>query len=130
MPRIRPGHVNAVRGVSLWVIRAIAAFLVLYGVFLILARVVFAFIGGGVGGLTAYMSIGSDHGLVRGVPMLIIGLTLVFTSRKLVRWIVTVPEAGCPKCGYAGTVTGGRCPECGLEGLEPIVDERPTRPLE
>jgi len=130
MPRIRPGHVNAVRGVALWVVRAVAAFLVLDGLFLIMARVVFAFLGGGVGGLTAYMSIGSDHGLVRGVPMLMVGLTLIFTGRKLVQWIVTVPEAGCPKCGYAGTLSGGRCPECGLEGLEPIARETPTKPAE
>lgn len=121
MPRIRPGHVNAVRGVTLWAIRAIAAFLVLYGVFLIMARIVFVFFGGGPGGLTAHMGVGADHGLVRGVPMLIVGLTLVSTSRKLVRWIIAMPDQGCPKCRYAGTANGGRCPECGLDGLEPIT---------
>lgn len=128
MPRIRPGHVNAVRGVTLWMIRAIAAFLVLYGVYLILARVVFSFFGGGLSSLSVHMRVGEDHGIVRGVPMFLIGITLVLTSRKLVRWIVAVPDAGCPGCRYAGTVSGGRCPECGLEGLEPIAGGAPDQP--
>lgn len=125
MPRIRPGHVNAVRGVTLWVIRVIAAFFVLYGVYLILARFVFAFFGSS--GLMAHMRVGEDHGIVRGVPMLLVGIVLVLTSKKLVRWIIVVPEEGCPRCGYAGTPSGGRCPECGLEGLDPIAGEAATR---
>lgn len=128
MPRIRPGQVNTVRGVTLWVIRAIAAFFVLYGVYLILARFVFAFFGSG--GLMVHMRIGEDHGIVRGVPMLLVGIVLVLTSKKLVRWIIAVPEEGCPRCGYAGTTSGGRCPECGLEGLDPIAGETPTRSLD
>ncbi len=127
MPRIRPGHVNAVRGVTLWVIRAIAAFFVLYGVYLILARFVFSFFGGGLDGMFAHMGVGADHGIVRGVPMLLVGIVLVLTSKKLVRWIIAVPEEGCPRCRYAGTPSGGRCPECGLEGLDPIAGEAPTR---
>ena len=41
-------------------------------------------------------------------------VVLVFQDR-LTRWLVPLPRAECPKCGYSMTQAHeGRCPECGL----------------
>jgi len=128
---ILPRHILMVRAVMLWLIRVVAVFLILLGGYLILARVIFAFFVGdgiaagsgaivasGIQGLKAHIGIGADHGLVRGVPMLGVGVILALTSKSLVRWVVAMPELGCPRCGYAGSGRPGICPECGLDDLE------------
>lgn len=125
MARIAPSQVNTVRGVSLWVLRAFGAFLVGYGAFLVLGRLVYAFVIGGNGALRAHMSVGSDHGLVRGIPMLFLGVGLMLAGRKIARWVIAMPEQGCPRCRYLGTTSGGTCPECGLTGLEPMHPKHP-----
>jgi len=132
MVTICPKHIQVVRTVLLWLIRMVAVILILYGGYLIFARLFYAFFIGdgitagpgaivatGIQGLKANIGIGSDHGLVRGVPMLIIGIVLAFLSRRLARWVVAMPELGCPRCGYAGSGRPGKCPECGLDGVGP-----------
>ena len=116
---IRPRHILTIRAVALWSFRLVAAILIGYGGFLIAARLFFRLFLGGPNGMFTYMGVGADHGLVRGVPMLTIGIVLAFLSRRLVRWVVAMPELGCPRCGYAGSGRPGKCPECGLDDVGP-----------
>lgn len=108
--------IGQVRGVVLWVIRGVGVCLLGYGVFLVGSRLMFGVVGPGdvVSAWRVWDGIGAEHGVYRGVPMLAIGLALALASRPLARWIVCVPDAGCPGCGYAGgSVPGAPCPECG-----------------
>lgn len=42
------------------------------------------------------------------------GLLLALASPRLARWIITIPETGCPACGYARPEHAEpKCPECG-----------------
>ncbi|MCA9272220.1 MAG: hypothetical protein KDA31_04155 [Phycisphaerales bacterium] len=133
MQRPLTSRTIGVRAVVFWAIRAVGVALVCYGTFLILARLVFGlflspdYARGVFGGVKIWMGIAEDHGWVRGWPMLTVGGVLCLASRPLSRWIIAMPDQGCPRCGYAGTVSGGRCPECGLEGLQPIAGDAPTR---
>lgn len=116
---IRSQKVLAVRAVVLWAIRAISAFLMVYGAFLVLARVTHGIIlGGGWIQMTAYMGVGQDHGMVRGIPMVLAGVAIALLSKKIARWIVAVPESGCVRCAYPGLGQPGICPECGYNDSE------------
>ena len=121
---VTPGRVQSVRAVVTWALRLTGLGPVLYAGFQIGARATFAvFTGGDVWqNLEAHMDIGSEHGLFRGVPMLIVGVVLMVASRWAARWVVAMPERGCPRCGYAGSVVDGVCPECGQRGVESAVD--------
>lgn len=114
---IRSQKVLAVRGVVLWAIRAISAFLMVYGAFLVLARGIFGLLHGWRQ-MTAYMGVGQDHGLVRGIPMILAGVAIALLSKKIARWIVAVPESGCVRCAYPGLGQPGICPECGYNDSE------------
>jgi len=119
--RIRPSDVNAVRGVFRWALRGSAVFLVTYALYLIGGRLFFGAVmmkGQVENAWSTWNGTGADHGMARGVPMLLIGLALVVLNERIARWVVAVPPAGCPGCGYAGSGRDGRCPECGLEGVE------------
>ncbi|RMH30875.1 MAG: hypothetical protein D6692_00995 [Planctomycetota bacterium] len=108
--------IGQVRGVALWVIRSAGVCLLGYGVFLVGSRLMFGVVGPGdvVSAWRVWDGIGAEHGVYRGGPMMAIGLALALASRPLARWIVCVPDAGCPGCGYAGgSVPGTPCPECG-----------------
>ncbi|RNC80666.1 MAG: hypothetical protein ED559_02345 [Phycisphaera sp.] len=121
MPKpIRSQNVLATRAVTLWVLRAVSIFLMVYGVFLVLARITHGLIQrDGWVSMTAYMGVGSDHGIVRGFPMALAGVVLALLSRKLSRWIVAVPESGCVRCSYPRLGKPGICPECGYDDGEP-----------
>ncbi len=112
---IQPRHIHEIRAVSLWGVRLLAAGLIVYGCYLVSARLLFGLIGNGdlTFAFRVWNGIGSDHGVYRGVPMIGVGVFLAVTGPRLVRWIITCPESGCPRCGYPGT---GKCPECGLDG--------------
>jgi hypothetical protein len=48
-------------------------------------------------------------------PFLLAAAALVRWETTVARWLVPMPRAGCPECGYAMTTgPGARCPECGL----------------
>jgi hypothetical protein len=118
-----------VRGIALWVIRATGLTLLAYGAYLILARLVFGLYLspdvslGLLRGVKVWQGIAEDHGWVRGWPMVAVGGALSLASRSLARWIVAVPDTGCPRCGHDATTARGICPECGLAGLEPTPGE-------
>lgn len=117
--RLTPSSVLAVRAVVLWVLRGVSVWLVAWGVFQVGARVVFgAMSRGPTGAWQVWSDIGQEHGIVRGVPLVVVGVVLGASSRRLARWIVRPAEVGCPACGYASPGPGGRCPECGLPGLD------------
>ena len=128
MLRISPTDVLGARALLTWVLRLVAAFLVIYGAFLVLARVTYASLisvsnPGFLDRIRVWEGVGQDHGWVRGWPMLIVGLALAFTAVPLARWIIRVPDSGCPGCQYAGTRgKAGRCPECGLDGIDSAED--------
>ncbi len=114
-------RVLRVRAIALWTVRAVAVVLVCYGVYLILARLVFAFVvspNPGFSNVQMWMGTAEDHGWVRGWPMVGVGLTLALLSRRLTRWMIGVPDSGCPCCGYSDRAPRV-CSECGLDHGEP-----------
>ena len=128
-PMISPRNVHETRAVVGWVLRLVGYGLVLYGVYLVGARLAFALIGNRDfdSALQVWDGIGEDHGVFRGLPMVAVGLVMALTARWVARWAIGVPEKGCPGCGYAGAERG-TCPECGLDGLESDPDtERDER---
>lgn len=116
---IAPDRVHGIRAVLLGLLRLLAAGLVGYGLYLIGARLAFGLIGNGdlVSAFQLWQGIGTDHGVFRGVPMLVIGVALGLVAKRLVVWIVRPAETGCPRCGYAVEATVSICPECGQGGL-------------
>ncbi len=114
MAAMQGGRIHLARAVALWAVRGVAAALVLYGAYLVMARLVFAAMSGGLSGAwQVWTGVGEDHGVVRGVPMVVCGLALAFSSRWVVRWMMVAPGAGCVRCGYATGPGDERCPECG-----------------
>ena len=104
------------RGVVLWIIRGVGVWLLGLGAFLVGSRLMFGMVGPGdvVSAWRVWDGIGADHGVYRGVPMLLIGAALSLASRPLSGWIVCAPGAGCPGCGYdGGSAPHAPCPECG-----------------
>ena len=46
---------------------------------------------------------------------------------KLVRWLVPVPKAICPRCSYAlRNLVESRCPECGTKLPREMIDQPDT----
>lgn len=121
MPTLTPTTVNAARAVTAWMLRGSGVALLAVGGYLFLKRLLFA-IGMGPGGLDhifrVYMEVGEGMSTYRGLAMLTVGAVLAVFARRIARWVVSVPDRGCPACGYAGAV-GDKCPECGLRGVEP-----------
>ncbi len=63
---------------------------------------------------------GSALGLVSAIDSsltwLSVALAVAFLSTRLSRWIVPLPEPGCPRCGYSlNNLRSPICPECGLD---------------
>ncbi len=114
---IHTRHIHEIRAVCLWITRLLALGLIVYGCYLISARLLFALLGSGDISLAykSWTGNGSDHGVFRGLPIIGVGTFLAFAGPRLVRWIITVPELGCPRCGYPGS---GTCPECGLDSRD------------
>lgn len=51
-----------------------------------------------------------------GTAILLPGVVLAILDRRIVRWLVPVPQQECPQCGYGvRQLTTSRCPECGYE---------------
>lgn len=45
-----------------------------------------------------------------------VAAALAWFSTRLSRWIVPLPEPGCPRCGYSlSNLRSPICPECGLD---------------
>lgn len=127
MPEITPRSITAARAAVTWAARAAAAVLLAWGGYLFLKKLFFA-LGQGPGGFDhmfrVYTEIGEGHSTYRGMAAIMIGAALAVLSRRLARWIIAMPETGCPTCGYAGS-SSDTCPECGLRGLH--HRDQPTR---
>lgn len=53
-----------------------------------------------------------------------VAFALGWFSTRLSRWIVPLPEPGCPRCGYSlKDLRSPICPECGLD-LRPAPSDR------
>ncbi|MCC6660181.1 MAG: hypothetical protein IT437_04775 [Phycisphaerales bacterium] len=105
--------IHAARAVATWGVRAPSAAAVALGAYLLLKKVAF---GIGTGQVRViydiYEGVGEGHDTYKGLALVVVGVACGLLSRRMARWIVTVPETGCPACGYA--VQGsGPCPECG-----------------
>jgi hypothetical protein len=61
----------------------------------------------------------SDEAAFLLFTFLLLAFVLIW-ERQVLRWLVPLPRAECPQCGYAiKQLTTKRCPECGYEGIEP-----------
>ncbi|MEQ8769455.1 MAG: hypothetical protein RIB60_02980 [Phycisphaerales bacterium] len=107
-------RVHQVRAAVLWATRLISVGMVFYGAYLVLARLVFGVMSGRLGDAwSSWTGVAEEHGVVRGVPMLVCGLALAIGSRWLAGWVVAAPAGGCARCGYETSEDDARCPECG-----------------
>jgi ribosomal protein S27AE len=114
--------VNAWRAGVAWCLRGAGVVCVGAGAYLVLKKLLFA-----VGtfqfldALEIYEGIGEEHSFYRGAALVIVGAVLAGYSRRLARFVITLPETGCPRCGYAVGLAEGdratRCPECGMPGV-------------
>lgn len=123
---LAPSTVAAARTIALWMLRAIAAFLIIRGGYFVLQRLVFSLFAGQVPAWQNWQEVGNtSHRGSAGISMLIVGGALAFASGVISRWMTPVPAEGCPRCGYARDAPGddaaasddSRCPECGLRGV-------------
>ncbi|MCW5775154.1 MAG: hypothetical protein KIS87_01735 [Phycisphaeraceae bacterium] len=122
MPRrsaIPPERINAVRAIGTLVVRAAAAWCLVFGAYLVLKKVLFAVgIGDPAHAFRIYMEDGDKQSTYRGLALIAVGAALALLSRRIGVWVVPVPTTGCPRCGYPTPDAEGRCPECGLPGFE------------
>jgi len=120
--------IHASRALLTWLIRATAVAMIAVGLYWIGARLVFALLGNGdlISAFKVWSGVGSEHGIFRGLPLTLIGAVLATASRRIARWVITVPESGCPSCAYARpSDAAGPCPECAY-GSEPARQPDPT----
>jgi hypothetical protein len=62
--------------------------------------------------------------ILMGAFFLVGGIVLLLLGGPLVRLLMPIPTARCPRCGYAlAHLTHPRCPECGLD-----LSDTSTRP--
>jgi len=101
------------------VVRAIAAGVLALGAILVVKRLAFAAMQGGLrAAYEAYMGVGEWHEASLAVGLLAVGAAAAWGSRSIATWLVPVPASACPACGYEGLKSRmDRCPECGLEGF-------------
>lgn len=117
MKAVTPAEINMLRGVVVWVLRALATVLLAIGLYLVLKRVLFGLATGQLELIyNVWEGIGEGNSFYRGLAALMVGLAIAIGSERVSKWIIAVPPESCPRCGYeqprpAGTAV---CPECGL----------------
>ncbi len=95
--------------------RGAAVALVAFGAYLALKRLLFAIIVSNFdAAFRNWVDIGEGHSASRGLAMIVIGVALGLASRRVARWAIVPPQAGCAGCGYP-EAAGGVCPECGMK---------------
>jgi hypothetical protein len=108
----RPGMavVERARAMATWGIRAVALIMLASGAYFALNRIVFAlFVADFQAAFRTWTEVGEGHSASRGVAL------LAALSRRIARWVIALPQAGCPGCGYPRADAAGVCPECGLD---------------
>ncbi|HZW10868.1 MAG TPA: hypothetical protein VFF69_13285 [Phycisphaerales bacterium] len=118
MARLTPAHVNAARTLAAWGVRVAALALLAVGCYLFLKKLLFG-LGSGQGlemTFQVWDNTGEEQSTYRGLAMIAVGAALAAGARRIARWVVSAPETGCPRCGYAGAATD-TCPECGLRDM-------------
>ncbi|MFG0304826.1 MAG: hypothetical protein ACF8Q5_01290 [Phycisphaerales bacterium JB040] len=124
MPRLTPDTTRAARTVTLWSLRLIGVWLISWGLFQIVSRLINALsfmLTGSTGSLLQNLSVihdsAGEHGFFRGTSALLIGIALALASRHLARWIIRPPSHGCLRCDHplaeSDHPVPARCPECG-----------------
>ncbi len=118
--RMSADHIHNLRSVVTAAARIAGASILLIGSYLLLKRVFFAVITGqGTAMLETWTGIGEEHSFYRGMAMILIGAVMLALSRRVSRWIVPVPDEGCPCCRYAPPEgVSDRCAECGYRYRE------------
>jgi len=59
---------------------------------------------------------GWDDMFSYSIMFILPGVIILLLSRKLVHWLVPLPQPECPECRYSlKNLTKPRCPECGLD---------------
>jgi hypothetical protein len=93
-------------------LRLVAALLLIASSLLLVRSVTLTFTAMRHGGWWLDVLIGE---LLSLLPFLVCGMSLAFGARLITRWILPIPRAGCPRCGYRlVALVEPRCPECGL----------------
>lgn len=118
MVKLTPSHVNAARTLLAWGLRAVAVVLLAVGCYLFLKKLLFG-LGSGQGmekTFRVWNDTGEEQSTYRGLAMITVAAVLAIGSRRIARWVISAPEEGCPRCGYAGAVND-TCPECGQRDL-------------
>lgn len=110
-------RIRKTRALVMWCVRLLGGVMVMLGAYLLIKQVVFGLMIDRMS--TAWMiyrGIGEWHFGSHGVALVVVGLPLLLLSRSIARFVVAMPDAGCPGCRYTGERDGqGRCPECGVE---------------
>lgn len=121
MLRLKAHDIHSVRAVATWLARLAAVVLLVMGAYLALKRVLIAILTGDITMIhLVWEGAGDQQGFYRGIGMVAAGVAMALLSRKIARWVVVVPEEGCPRCGYAvDPATRGQCPECGYTDRAP-----------
>ena len=100
---IRPRQVNEARALATWMLRLVGLLLMLYGLVRFTTSLAYLL---GDGFLFESMSqwddTGSPAGVFVGPAVLAIGFGFSFWARSFARWVISVPETSCLRCGYEG----------------------------
>lgn len=96
------------------VLRVIAGFLLLVGLYIFIGR--FSSAGMGYSGdMGAALQYHLWLFVIEFVRWLAVPSALALLHRRIARWIIQVPKPSCPGCGYdISEDAPARCPECGM----------------
>ncbi|MGP1347578.1 MAG: hypothetical protein ACTS3F_13050 [Phycisphaerales bacterium] len=110
-------RIRSTRALVMWLVRVVGSAMVALGVYLLVKQLVFGLmVGHPSRAWQIYQGVGEWHIASHGAAAAVVGLPMVLLSRRIARFVVAMPDRGCPGCAYTGERDGnGKCPECGLE---------------
>ena len=108
-------RIRLFRAITLWGLRLIGLAVLVRGIYLCVNRAVFGLSQGQISlGWNTFRGVGEGHLLAAGITASMIGLAMLLLARPLSRFVIAMPDRGCPACGHTGEVNKeGRCLECG-----------------
>jgi hypothetical protein len=117
---LSPSTVVSVRTIAVWILRILAFYLIVRGVYFMLQRLLLgALVGQPDMVWGVWQEIGNTtHRFSIGALMALFGIALALFNRTIAAWMIPAPVEGCPNCGFSrGDDDPTRCTECGLPGV-------------
>jgi len=103
------------RATARLIVRCVVGGLVLLGTFSLVYGLAYAAMAGALDDLIRQPLPALRAELAMIASLWLPAAALVVLEPRLVRWLAPIPDAACPRCGYAlEALKGDTCPECGF----------------